>query len=125
MFTNCLEVEENLKMSKNLLDRDNSGETKDTLKLVGPYKQNGKVSDSSKLSPDMQKDDRPDAGAGSPAGLFSENGNLYHPWSVKDDFKKEFGMPVYDEYEEEYLQNIPENPAVETNHVDERHQDAM
>ena len=37
MFTDCLEVEENLKMSKNLSDQDNGGEIKDTLKLVGPY----------------------------------------------------------------------------------------
>ena len=51
----------------------------------------------------MQKDDRPNAGAGSPGGLFCENGNLHRPYSIKDDFKKEFGMPVYDEYEEEYL----------------------
>ena len=43
MFIDCLEVEENLKMSTNLSDQDNGGETKDTLKFVGPYKQNGKV----------------------------------------------------------------------------------
>ena len=43
MFTDCLEVEENLKMSKNLSDQDSGGAIKDTLKLVGPYKQNGKV----------------------------------------------------------------------------------
>ena len=38
MFTDCLEVEENLKMSKKLLGQDSGGEIKDTLKLVGPYK---------------------------------------------------------------------------------------
>ena len=38
MFIDCLEVEENPKMSKNLSDQDNGGEIKDTLKLVGPYK---------------------------------------------------------------------------------------
>ena len=73
----------------------------------------------------MQKDDRPDAGEGSPAGLFSENGDLHCPWSKKDDFKKEFGMPVYYEYEEEYLQNIPNELAVETKPPDENNQDEM
>ena len=43
MFTDCLEVEENLNMSKNLAGQDSNGEIKDTLKLVGPYKHNGKV----------------------------------------------------------------------------------
>ena len=43
MFTNCLEVEENLKMSKNLSGQDNGDEIKDTLKLVGPYKRKMRV----------------------------------------------------------------------------------
>ena len=44
---------------------------------------------------------------------------------VLQDFKKDFGTPVYDEYEEEYLQNIHDEPAVETNPSDEKNQDAM
>ena len=99
MFADCLEVEEKLKMSKKLSDQDNGGEIKDTFKLVGPYKHNGKVSGTSKLSPGMQKDDQPQVGASSPAGLFSEDGNLHHSWSTKDNFRKEFGTPLYDEYE--------------------------
>ena len=112
-------------MSKKLSDQDSGGEIKDTYKLVGPYKQKEEVSDPSKTSHGMQKDDRPEAGIGSPAGLFSEDGDLHCPWSAKDDFKKEFGTPMYDEYEEEYLQNIPEQPAVETNPADEENQDEM
>ena len=42
MFVDCLEVVENLKMSKNLSYQDNGGEIKNTLKLFGPYKQNEK-----------------------------------------------------------------------------------
>ena len=38
MFTNCLEVEENLKMSQKLSGQDSGGEIKDTLKLVGTHK---------------------------------------------------------------------------------------
>ena len=79
MFTDCLEVEENLKMSKKLSDQDSGGEIKDAYKLVGPYKQKGDVSNPSKTSHGMQKDDRPKAGIGSPAGLFSEDGDLHRP----------------------------------------------
>ena len=35
MFIDCLEVEENPKMSQKLSGQDNGGEIKDTLKLVG------------------------------------------------------------------------------------------
>ena len=38
MFTDYLEVEENLNMSKKLSDQDSGGEIKDAFKLVGPYK---------------------------------------------------------------------------------------
>ena len=57
--------------------------------------------------------------------MFFEYGDLHHPWSAKDDFKKEFGRPVYNEYEEECLQNIPDEPAIEVKPADERNQDAM
>ena len=59
MFTDCLEVEENLKMSTTLSDQDSGGEIKDTLKLVGPYKQNEKVPVQLKLSLGIKKDDCP------------------------------------------------------------------
>ena len=36
MFADCLEVEENLNMSKKLSGQDYGDEIKDTLKLVGP-----------------------------------------------------------------------------------------
>ena len=125
MFTDCLEVEENLKMSNNLSDQDSGGEVKYTFKLVGPYKQNGKVPGPLKLSPGIHKDDRPSAKTCGPVGLFSEDGNLHRIGSVKDDCKKEFCAPVYDEYEDEYLQNMPDEPTVEGNPTDERYQDAM
>ena len=38
MFTDCLEVEKNVKRSQRLSGQDSGGEIKDTLKLVGPYK---------------------------------------------------------------------------------------
>ena len=125
MFPDCLEVEENLKMSKKLSDQDSCGEIKDTFKLVGPYKQNGKVSGPLKLPPDVLKDDWPEAGVGSPAGLFSKDGDLHRPWSTRDNFKKDFGVPMYDEYEEEYLQTIPSELVVELDPVDAENQDAM
>ena len=57
MFTDCLEVEENLKMSKNFPGLASGGEIKDTLKLVGPYKENGKVPVQLKLSFARQEND--------------------------------------------------------------------
>ena len=72
MFTNCLEVEENLKMSKNLSGQDNGGEIKDTLKLVGPYEQKRRVPVQLKLSLGRQKDDRLDIGAYGSTSLFSK-----------------------------------------------------
>ena len=73
MFIDCLEVEENLKMSKNLSDQDSGGEIKDTLKLVGPYKKNEKVHVQLKLSLGIKKDDRPYIETYDPVGLFSED----------------------------------------------------
>ena len=43
MFSDCLDVEENLKMSQKLSGQESGGEIKDTLKLVGPHKQKGIV----------------------------------------------------------------------------------
>ena len=43
MFTDCLEVDENLKMSQKWSGQDSAGEIKDTLQLVGPHKRKGIV----------------------------------------------------------------------------------
>ena len=51
--------------------------------------------------------------AGGSTVLFSESWKMLNTEFVKDDFKKDFGMPVYDEYEEEYLEGIPKEPAIE------------
>ena len=125
MFTDCLDIEENLEMSRRLSDQDGGGEIKDTYKLVGPYKQKKEAHGPSKIFDDMQKDDWPKAKINGPAGLFSEDGGLPHSWSTKDDFEKELGVPVDDEYEEEDLQNVPNEPAIETTPSDERSQSAM
>ena len=88
MFVDCLEVEENLKMSRKLSDQDNGGEITDTYKFVGPYKQKREAYGPSKISHDTQKDGRPEAEINSPIGLFSEYGDPPRSWSTKDDFKK-------------------------------------
>ena len=125
MFTDCLEVEENIKVSKRLLGQDNGGEIKDTLKLVGPYKWKGGVPVQLNLSLDRQKDDWPDIGAYGSVGLFSEDCNLLSTESVGDDFKRDFGVPVYDEYEEEYLEAIPEEPVMELRYANGENQAAI
>ena len=35
--------------------------------------------------------------------LLFEGCNMLSTESIQDDFKRDFGIPVYDEYEEEYL----------------------
>ena len=79
MFTDCLEFEENLKMSKKLSDQDSGGEIKGTYKLVGPYKQKKEAYGPSKISHGMQKDDRPEVEINGPTGLFSEDGDPPRP----------------------------------------------
>ena len=125
MFTDFLEVEENLEMSKLLSSQGNNGEVKDTLKWVGPYKQNERVPVSLNPSLSIQKDDQPDTGTCDPPVLFSEDCNLRHLGSVQDNFKKEFSAPVFDEYEEEYLWAIPEKLAIEPGPTGGEGQDAM
>ena len=61
MFTDCLEAEENLKMSKKLLDQDNGGEIKGTYKLVGPCKKKKEAYGPSKISHGMRKNDWPES----------------------------------------------------------------
>ena len=90
-------------MSKKSSSQDHGGEIKYTYKLVGPYKQKEEASGTSKISHGIQKYNWPEAGIGSPIGLFSKDDDPPFPLSTRDDFKKEFGVSVYDEYEEEYL----------------------
>ena len=44
--------------------------------------------------------------------LFSKDCNQPVTNSVSGDFKKDFSMPIYDEYENEYLDVVPKKPAV-------------
>ena len=71
----------------------------DAYKLVVSYKQKKEAYSPSKTSHDIQKDDRSEAEINGPAGQFSEDGDLPRSWSTKDDFEKELGALVYDEYE--------------------------
>ena len=113
MFTNYLEVKENLKMSQKLSGQDGGGEIKDTLKLVGPHKWKGVVHVLLKLPLTRQENDQPDIEADGSAVLFSEGCSLLSTKSVNDDFKRDFSIPMYDEYEEEHLEVIPKEPAIE------------
>ena len=67
-----------------------------------------------KLSLTKQEEGHPnDMEAGGSTILFSESCIILNTKFVKDDFKKDFGIHVYDEYEEEYLEGIPKGPAIE------------
>ena len=113
MFTDCLEVKENLNMSQKVSGRDSGGEVKDTLKLVGPHKRKGVVLVRLKLSLTRQENDQPDIEAYGSTILFSKGCNLLSTESVNDDFKMDFSILMYDEYEEEDLEVIPKEPAIE------------
>ena len=125
MFTDYLEVEENLKRSQRMSGQDNGGEIKDTLKLVGPYKQKGRVPVQIKLSLARQEDDQPDIETNGSAGMFSEGCNLLSTESVNDDFGRDFGVPMYDDYEQEYLEAIPKDLVIEPRSANEENQVAI
>ena len=94
--------------------QDSGGEIKDTLKLVGPHKQKGIVPVQLKLSLTKQEKAQPnDIEADGSTILFSDGCNILSTESVNDDFKRDFSIPVYDEYEEEYLEGIPKEPYIQ------------
>ena len=43
--------------------------------------------------------------------LFYEEWNHFVENSVSDGFKKDFSLPIYDEYEEDYLDNVSKQPT--------------
>ena len=78
MFTDFLEVEENLKMSRKLSDQNNGGEITNAYKLVGPYKQKKESYSPSKTSHDIQNDDQSEAEINGPARILFEDGDMPH-----------------------------------------------
>ena len=125
MFTDCLEVEENLKRFQRFPWQDSGGEIKDTLKLVGPYKQKGRVPVQLNLSLDRQEDDQLDIEIDGFVGLFFEGYNLVSTGSINNDFRRDFSVPVYDEYEEEYLEAIPKELVIEPRSTNGENRAAM
>ena len=113
MFIDCLEVEDNIRMSKNVLDQDNGDKLEKKLDLVEQHKQKEKFSVHLKPSLSKQRNDEPnDIKENGSTNLFSEDCN--HPITnyVSGDFKKDSGMPIYDEYDDECLDVIPKKPAI-------------
>ena len=112
-------------MSQILSGQDSGSEIKDTLKLVGPHKRKGVVPVRLKLSLTRQENDQPDIEADGSVILFFEGCNMLSNESVNDDFKRDFSILVYDEYEEEYLEVIPEDPAIEPRYTNGENQAAI
>ena len=90
--------------------------------MVGPHKRKGVVPVGLNLSNTRQKHDQPDIEADGSTVLFSEGCNLLSTESVNDDFKSDLGVSVYDEYEEEYLEAIPEEPVIEPRYANGENQ---
>ena len=115
MFVDCLEVEEYLKMSKKLSNQDNGGEMKGKSELVGPPNPRGTVPVHPKPSFTKYRDDQPyDVKEDGSANLFSEYCNEPSTNYFNGDLKGNFDMPIYDEYEDDCLDVIPKELALNT-----------
>ena len=120
MFMDCLEVEDNISMSKNSLDRDNDDKVEKNLHLVERCKKGEAFPVHHKSSPGKQRNDQlQDAKEDSPTSLFLEKCNHPIANSTSGDFKREFKMPIYDEYEDECLDVISIELAMGSKFVNE------
>ena len=112
MFIDCLEVEDNLRMFS---DKDIDDKLEKKLELVEPHKQKEIVLHANSVFCE-QKDDQPsDVKEDGSTNLFFEDCNQLVTNFVSGDFKKDFSMPIYDEYEDV----VPKKPAI--NFVNSRH----
>ena len=113
MFIDCLEVEDNLRMSKKISDQDSGDKMEKKLDLVEKHKQWETFSVHLKPSLSKQRIDQPsDVKEDGFTNLFSEDCNQHATNYVSGDFKKDFNMTIYDEYEDGYLDVVPKKPAV-------------
>ena len=82
------------------------------LELVEPHKQKETFSVHLKRSLSKHINDQPnDLKEDGFPNLFFEDCNQPVTNSVSGDFKKYFSMPIYDGYEDEYLDIVPKKPA--------------
>ena len=114
MFIDCLEVEDNLRMSNKISDQDSGDKMENKLDLVEQHKQKETFSVHLKPSLTKQENDQPnDVKEDGSTNMFSEDCNHFVTNSGSGDFKKDFGMLIYDEHEDEFLDVIPTKPAME------------
>ena len=108
IFIDCLEVEDNLRMSKKNSSQDSGDKMEKKLDLVEQPKQKETFYVHLKPSLSKQRNDRPnDVKEDGFSNLFSEDCNQPVTNSVSGDFKKDFSTPIYDEYEAEELDVVP------------------
>ena len=109
-----LEVEDNLRMSKIFSDQDNGDKMENKLDLVQKHKQRENFYVHLKPSLSKHKNDHPsDIKRDESANLFSKRCN--HPIEnfVSGDFKRDFRMHIYDEYEDECMDVVLSKPTME------------
>ena len=114
MFIDCLEVEDNLRMSNFFSDQDSGNKMENKLDLVEQHKHKETFSVHLKPSLSKQGNYQPnDVKENDSTNLFSGDCNQPVTNSGSGDFKKDFDMPIYDEYEDECLEIILKEPTVE------------
>ena len=104
MLIDCLEVGENLRMSEEVSGQDRGDRIKEKLDLFEQHKQEGTFSMHIKPSLSKHRNGQPsNLKEDGFTNLFFEDCNQLVSNSVSGDFKKDFDMPIYDEYEDEKL----------------------
>ena len=102
MLVDALEVEDNLRMSKKLLDQGGDDKMEKDLRLNEQCVGDELASLSDVFWYGREKDQINDVQGGDCNPLFYENCNHLVVHLVADNFEKDFKFPVYDEYKEDF-----------------------
>ena len=108
IFFDALDVEENFRLSGKVLDHGCANENGEELDLVEMHEIGEKFPRHLALSSDIWKEDQPrDKEAESFISPFLGNRNHPVPSSIRGGLKKDYSMPIYDEFEDDYWGGIP------------------
>ena len=113
MFIDSLEVEDNLRMSKKFSGQDNNNKNEEELELNEQYEQKELSLPYNSILYEQEDDQLNDVQEEGYNHLFYENCNQPIINCVSNESKEVFRLPVYDEYEDDYLDLVPKKPVVD------------